>query len=252
VDVSQLQQVLLNLVANARDAMPDGGTLTLSTELASRPDFVSLRVSDTGVGMPPEVVERIFEPFFTTKELGRGTGLGLATTHGVIQQLGGNITVHSTPKEGTSFILELPAVQSEIRHRVSSSESGPPVAGLKVLLVDDRRSTRGATDDPSPPGGHGSRGDGGCRLRLRTGGGAELTPRAAGSRRAAARPPGTRPGCRAAGAVAGPPDGVHLRLHRGAATNGWPRSRRCLPPETLPWRRASAGDWDRPGAIRGC
>jgi two-component system cell cycle sensor histidine kinase/response regulator CckA len=105
---SNLDQVLLNLVINARDAMPDGGVITLSTSLDASSGDVLLRVSDTGVGMSPDVIEHIFEPFFTTKDVGHGTGLGLPVVESVVTQLGGDIAVESTPGRGTTFTVRLP------------------------------------------------------------------------------------------------------------------------------------------------
>jgi two-component system cell cycle sensor histidine kinase/response regulator CckA len=106
-DPSQLAQVLLNLGVNARDAMPDGGTLTLHTANAGA--SVLLEVRDTGCGMSPEVQARIFEPFFTTKEPGKGTGLGLSTVYGIVQQAGGSISVESEVGRGTVFRVLFPA-----------------------------------------------------------------------------------------------------------------------------------------------
>ena len=126
IDPGHLEQVLMNLGLNARDAMPDGGTLTLTThlqtererspndsehpELASG-DYVVLDVADTGIGMDEETKSRIFEPFFSTKDVGEGTGLGLSLVYGVIQQFDGSIVVDSTPGEGTTFRIYLPAEQ---------------------------------------------------------------------------------------------------------------------------------------------
>jgi PAS domain S-box-containing protein len=122
-DPTQIEQVFLNLALNGRDAMPDGGSLVLKTaplELGAHdepphPDlepgsYVTLSVSDTGIGMAPDLVEKAFEPFFTTKGVGEGTGLGLATVHGIVSQTGGVIWVDSTPGEGTTFTVALPRV----------------------------------------------------------------------------------------------------------------------------------------------
>ena len=122
-DVGMLEQVLMNLAINARDAMPHGGKLTISTSLQTidpdcsntnpqaRPgDCVCLTVADAGTGIAPEILSRIFEPFFTTKEVGRGTGLGLATVYGIVQQHQGWITVQSEIKKGTTFRVFLPAI----------------------------------------------------------------------------------------------------------------------------------------------
>jgi PAS domain S-box-containing protein len=114
-DRGKMEQVLMNLVVNARDAMPDGGSLTIETaalELDSGP-HVRLEVADTGRGMPPEVVEKAFEPFFTTKEKGRGTGLGLATVYGIVTEAGGHIAIRSEEGRGTAFAIHLPVVSAD-------------------------------------------------------------------------------------------------------------------------------------------
>jgi two-component system, cell cycle sensor histidine kinase and response regulator CckA len=110
-DASQLRQVLLNLVVNARDAMPDGGRLTVST--ANAGEYVQLGVADTGVGMTEDVRNHLFEPFYTTKEVGKGTGLGLSTVYGIVRQNGGQIEVNSEPGKGSYFRILLPAQPSE-------------------------------------------------------------------------------------------------------------------------------------------
>lgn len=152
VDPRQLEQVLLNLAINARDAMPAGGRLTLATEIATTlPDvlvdaeesasFVRLLVRDTGEGMPHDVALRAFEPFFTTKAKGKGTGLGLATVHGIVTQSGGHIELDSRVGEGTTVSIYLPMVDapvsSERRARLRA-----PRGGETVLLVDDEDGVR--------------------------------------------------------------------------------------------------------------
>ena len=155
VDPGQIEQVILNLAVNARDAMPAGGRLYLETQLvecALRPDLgsaapwagqhVRLTVRDTGSGIPPEVKPRIFEPFFTTKATGRGTGLGLATVYGIIQQSGGWIEVTSEAGDGATFDIYLPAI--EAAHSPGPlPETSSDAAGLEtILLVEDDAAVR--------------------------------------------------------------------------------------------------------------
>jgi len=109
-DVTQLEQVIINLVLNARDALPNGGVIQV--EVAAEDQFCVLRVTDNGVGMSPEVRARIFEPFFTTKPKGKGSGLGLAVVYGIVQQLRGTIQVESAPLKGTSITIRLPRVHA--------------------------------------------------------------------------------------------------------------------------------------------
>jgi signal transduction histidine kinase len=131
VDPSQLDQAILNLAINARDAMPAGGTLAILTGPAPRhddasgaPAYVRIAVEDTGTGIPPAVLHRIFEPFFTTKEAGRGTGLGLASVYGFVRQAGGDITVESTQGKGSRFLIDLPLAQAEALETRSSLPVG--------------------------------------------------------------------------------------------------------------------------------
>jgi CheY-like chemotaxis protein len=157
VDPGQFEQVIMNLVVNARDAMPKGGRLTVETGDAARDasmmppegrpgDYVMLAVSDTGIGMSPEVRARIFEPYFTTKEVGKGTGLGLSTAYGIVQQSDGYIRVYSEPGLGTTFRVYLPRSEAESEATGTGTIAGMTGGTEHVLLVEDdpsvRRSTR--------------------------------------------------------------------------------------------------------------
>jgi two-component system, NtrC family, sensor kinase len=106
-DATTLHQVLMNLLTNAREAMPEGGRIRIETSAAERPGWIRLLVTDTGSGIPAEEISKIFDPFFTTKRT--GTGLGLSVTYGIIQEHGGTVDVQSRPEEGTTFILSFPA-----------------------------------------------------------------------------------------------------------------------------------------------
>jgi signal transduction histidine kinase len=167
-DPGQIEQVILNLTLNARDAMPDGGTLTIETANADleagegpgRPPvapgrYVTLRVSDTGTGMDPEVCERIFEPFYTTKGRDRGTGLGLATVYAVVKQSGGEISVYSEPGCGTVFQMWLPRVEAAPRSAPRPRPLGAAGSGpARVLLVEDEDAVRELTREILEMGGY--------------------------------------------------------------------------------------------------
>ncbi|UPG74075.1 response regulator [Roseomonas gilardii subsp. gilardii] len=157
VDPPQLESALLNLCINARDAMPDGGRITIETankwldvhtarerDLPTGP-YISLCVTDTGTGMTPEVMARAFDPFFTTKPLGQGTGLGLSMIHGFVRQSGGQVRACSEPGRGTTMCLYLPRYQGN----ADTAESFPDLAdapraekGEAVLIVDDEATVR--------------------------------------------------------------------------------------------------------------
>ncbi len=157
-DPGQLEQVLLNLAVNARDAMPQGGTLRIETSRirVTRPsretggvppgDYASLKVSDTGVGMDAETRAHAFEPFFTTKPAGEGTGLGLSTVYGIVQQSGGAITVESAPGQGTSIRLFFPRIAEIAEVSPEAVPAGrnrqAPTKGTVLVVEDDERVRR--------------------------------------------------------------------------------------------------------------
>jgi len=156
VDPGQLDQILMNLAVNARDAMPKGGMLTMETSNVVLSDkyadghldckaghYVLLAITDTGCGMTPDVVARIFEPFFTTKDVGHGTGLGLAVVFGIVQQSGGCIHVYSEPGHGTTFRIYFPTVAEPVtKPRGTESELGE-TGTETILLVEDEQGVRG-------------------------------------------------------------------------------------------------------------
>ncbi len=146
LEPSQLQQVLLNLVLNARDAMPSGGRISLRTSLdvACEPPCVCIEVEDTGVGMTPEVRARIFEPFYSTKSSERNSGLGLATVYGIVQQAEGAITVDSVPGRGTCFRIAVPSVSRTSRPTSPPPRLSVPIAGQGILVVEDEPEVRRA------------------------------------------------------------------------------------------------------------
>ena len=137
-DPNSLEVALINLAVNARDAMPGGGTLTLSARNVSTPakDFVEIDVADTGCGIDPEILPRVFEPFFTTKAIGQGTGLGLSQVYGFATQSGGSVGIDSRPGRGTKITLRLPRSRQE-EPAVSLEAAGDAALCLNVLIVDD-------------------------------------------------------------------------------------------------------------------
>jgi PAS domain S-box-containing protein len=159
-DAASLEQVILNLAVNARDAMPCGGHVTLSTGLATVPageearrlgippgDYAWFRCTDNGAGMTPEVSERIFEPFFTTKETGKGTGLGLSSVYGTVKRHNGGIHLQTAPGEGTAIAVLLPLDKTPVDASAPASapaapEKVPAKSGLTVLMVEDEPAVR--------------------------------------------------------------------------------------------------------------
>jgi signal transduction histidine kinase len=160
-DENQLENALLNLAVNSRDAMPDGGKLTIETanahldeayarqeEEVAPGQYVLLAVTDTGTGMPPEVVEKVFEPFFTTKDIGRGTGLGLSQVYGFIKQTGGHVKIYSEPGQGTTIKIYLPRLLKPVDDDDAPAEARSVPRGNSqecILVVEDEASVRALT-----------------------------------------------------------------------------------------------------------
>ena len=158
-DPSQLEQIVMNLTVNARDAMPKGGQLRIQTETVTLDEryasehvgvkpgvYVLLRVADTGVGMDAATQKRVFEPFFTTKEVGRGTGLGLSTVYGIVQQCGGHIVLESELGRGTTFSIYLPEAQEPAaKPQIRRPQTRPPAGAGSVLVVEDDDEVRQVT-----------------------------------------------------------------------------------------------------------
>lgn len=167
-DQGQLEQVLMNIAINARDAMPVGGTLTIETGQVTADDeflrhqfdrqhdrYVTIAIRDTGCGMDAVTQEHIFEPFFTTKEQGKGTGLGLSTAYGIVTQAEGYIQVQSAPGEGTTFIIFLPLIQEEAEQFVSGEElSESPSGSETILLAEDEDMVRNLVRNLLTSGGY--------------------------------------------------------------------------------------------------
>jgi CheY-like chemotaxis protein len=152
-DPSHIEQVIINLVTNARDAMPRGGALTITTSLveadgaatSAAGSYVVLSVGDTGVGMDPETQRRAFDPFFTTKGVGEGSGLGLATVYGIVEQSGGRISVDSKPGEGSRFDIYLPrATESDLAATDDeiAAVPGESTVGATILIAEDEPEVR--------------------------------------------------------------------------------------------------------------
>jgi two-component system, cell cycle sensor histidine kinase and response regulator CckA len=154
-DAIQLEQVILNLAVNARDAMAGGGTLTVSTRMATQADqhehsehaiqagsHVALSVRDTGIGMTADVRAHVFEAFYTTKREGRGTGLGLAVVHGIVSRVGGSVAVSSTPGHGSQFTILLPVTDLPARAIEAPVRTASPVGRETILLVEDEPGVR--------------------------------------------------------------------------------------------------------------
>ena len=157
-DASQLEQVVVNLAVNARDAMPEGGTLLIETRNAELDDsyarehvpvrpgpYVMLAVSDTGSGMTPETMSHVFEPFFTTKEAGKGTGLGLSTVYGIVKQSGGYVWCYTEEGHGTTFKVYLPRVDERVDRHPVRAAAGPARGSETILLVEDEAALRSLT-----------------------------------------------------------------------------------------------------------
>jgi len=167
-DPSQLDQILMNLAVNAKDAMPDGGTLTIETANVSLDDsfcqthpgsvpgqYVAIAVSDTGCGIDEQTLEHIFEPFFTTKETGKGTGLGLAMVYGIVKQHGGYITCESELEQGTQFKIYFPAIARPKQAQTAVTEQMAPQGGKEtILLVDDEIFLRDMCEEILTQAGH--------------------------------------------------------------------------------------------------
>ena len=164
-DRAQIEQVIINLVVNARDAMPEGGTVIIGTselELAAAGElseipagaYVVISVSDTGIGMSRELREKIFEPFFTTKEMGKGTGLGLSSVFGIVKQHNGHVSVYSEPGKGTTFRIYLPGIDRDAVSAGGATAHKFPHGTGTILVVDDDSAVRRVIVDTLQPLGY--------------------------------------------------------------------------------------------------
>jgi two-component system, cell cycle sensor histidine kinase and response regulator CckA len=153
IDKTHFEQIIFNIVINSRDAMPAGGQIVIATEEVLRPvltssgsidivQYVGLRISDSGIGMDEETRLRAFEPFYTTKEVGRGTGLGLATVYGIVQQCHGEITIESNPGEGTQINILLPVAASDVEVAGETKHEQVTNGRGSILLVEDELDLR--------------------------------------------------------------------------------------------------------------
>ena len=243
-DPGQIDQVLLNLVVNANDAIGDGGNIDVDLRNVVLPkvgstadgrlsgEVVALTVSDDGTGIDPGLLSHIFEPFFTTKEKGKGTGLGLATVYGIVKQNGGDIEVHSRPGEGSTFRVLLPRSTEPLE--APSYRPGSDVSGGHETILPRRGRGRGAELGPGRAGGPGlPRARGGLRRRRapRRRKDAGLRPPAERRDHAGHERPGPRRG--APRAPQRLPDALHVRPRRGR-----PRPPRCAPRQRPPHREA--------------
>lgn len=158
MDPGQLEQILVNLAINARDAMPDGGRLTIDTANVTIDElygashtglqqgpYVRLRIADTGTGMPEDVAKRAFDPFFTTKPPGQGTGLGLASVYGIVQQAGGHVQLYSELGIGTTFTALIPATDRPVARTAPEPRPAPVTCEKTIMLVEDERALRDVT-----------------------------------------------------------------------------------------------------------
>ncbi len=250
MDRSKLEQVLMNAVMNSRAAMPSGGRLTIATGVEPGREFVSLSITDTGCGMPPEVMARAFEPFFTTKGRGKGTGLGLATAYGVVTDVGGTIALESQPGQGTTVRVRLPV--GAAAPSVPAPSARPASAdgnGRRILVVEDEDGVRDIVCRILTKAGYEVRAAGDPQEALQALPGPHHAARRAAQRRHHARHVGHPAGRRAAPGPSRPAGAVHVRLHqRARARRPGTAAGRAAAAQAVPERPASAGHPAAPGA----